>query len=81
MAASLRKTRPDTEPYEVWEAGDWTWKVLKFYKSHENTMADPYGRVFCQVITPMTSARGGLGDVYYSEIRSAATLVLTNYGE
>jgi hypothetical protein len=81
MAQSLRKTRPESDPYEVWQAGDWTWKVLKFYKSRENTIADPYGRVFCQVITPMTTAGGDLGDTYYREIRSAATLVSTNYGE
>jgi hypothetical protein len=78
---SLRKTRPSDNPYEVWQAGDWTWNVLKFYKSRDNTLADPYGRVFCQVITPMTSSRGDLGDVYYSEIRQSAQLVSTNYGE
>jgi hypothetical protein len=37
--------------------------------------------VFCQVITPMTTAGGDLGDTYYREIRGAATLVSTNYGE
>jgi hypothetical protein len=78
---SLRKTRPYDKPYEVWVAGDWTWKVLKFYKSRENTIADPYGRVFCQVITPNTTASGDLGDTYYREIRSAATLVASDYGE
>lgn len=78
---SLRKTRPYDQPYEVWKAGDWTWNVLKFYKTRENTLADQYARVFCQVITPMTSSRGDLGDVYYSEIRQNAQLVSTNYGE
>jgi len=75
--ATLRKTRPVSDPYEVWQAGSWTWKVLKFYKTRENTLADPYGRVFCEV----DGWEKEMGDVYYKEITSAATLVSTNYGE
>jgi len=75
--ATLRKTRPVEDPYEVWQAGSWTWKVLKFYKTRENTLADPYGRVFCEV----DGWEKEMGDVYYKEITSAATLVSTNYGE
>lgn len=77
MATSLRKTRPVSDPYEVWQAGDWTWKVLKFYKSRENTLADPFGRVFCDV----QGFEHDLGDVYYREITDNAVLVSSNYGE
>jgi len=75
--ASVRKTRPVTRPYEVWQAGDWTWKVLKFYKSRENTLADPYGRVFCDVV----GFAHDLGDVYYADIVKSARLVSSDYGE
>jgi len=80
---SLLKTRPVTEPYEVWQSldGSWTWRVLKFYKSRENTMKDEYGRVFCNVTSPFVSGRGELGDVYYSEVRKGNLLVSSNYGE
>ena len=81
MAASLRKTRPSTDPYEVWVAGDWTWKVRKFYKSRENTLADEYGRVLCDVSSPGTFGGHDTGDVYYREITRNATLVSSNYGE
>lgn len=74
--ASLRKSRPVSDPYEVWTQGDWTWKVLKFYKSREATLADPYGRVFCEV----DGFYKELGDVYYSEV-STGTLAHSNYGE
>jgi hypothetical protein len=76
---SLRKTRPVTDPYETWldPRTGWTWKVLKFYKSRENTLADEYGRVFCEV----DGFEKELGDVYYSEITKNATLLSSNYGE
>jgi hypothetical protein len=53
--------------------------VLKFYKSRENTLADPYGRVFCEV----DGFEKELGDVYYREVtgRGAHKLLQANYGE
>jgi hypothetical protein len=76
---SLRKTRPVTDPYETWfdHRTGWTWKVLKFYKSRTNTLADEYGRVFCEV----DGYEKELGDVYYREITRNATLLSSNYGE
>jgi len=62
------KSRPTDNPYFTIESGDWTWKVLKLYKSVKASMADPYSRAFCQVITPMTGSLGDLGDVYCSEV-------------
>lgn len=75
--ASLRRTRPVTHPYEVWSDGQWTWKVLKFYKTRESTIADPYGRVFCEV----QGLEKDLGDVYYADIMRVATLIKADYGE
>jgi hypothetical protein len=74
---SLKRTRPIDRPYEVWSGGGWTWKVLKFYKSYENTINDPYGRVFCEV----DGFEKELGDVYYSDIRNNADLISSDYGE
>jgi hypothetical protein len=78
---SLRKTRPVDNPYETWydPTSGWTWKVLKFYKSRANTIADPYGRVYCRVNGDFNET----GDVYYSEVtgRGNHTLVQANYGE
>ena len=78
---SLRKTRPVDNPYETWydPTSGWTWKVLKFYKSRANTMADRYGRVFCEVDGDYKE----MGDVYYAEVtgRGNNTLLQANYGE
>lgn len=73
MAIKNNKTRPVDNPYEVWTANGWTWKVLKFYS---NDLSDEYARVFCDVESPFAHE---MGDVYYREIRNAARLVETNY--
>jgi hypothetical protein len=78
---SLRKTRPADQPYEVWTAGEWTWKVRKFYKSRENTIADRYGRVLCDVSSPGTFGGVDTGDVYYHDIIHTAYLIDHDYGE
>lgn len=79
----LSKTRPVSDPYEVWQSpdGQWKWRVLKFYKSYENTKADDYARVFCNVTSPFVSGRGELGDVYYSVVTDGNELIFSNYGE
>jgi hypothetical protein len=66
------KTRPASDPYEVWVAGDWEWRVLKKWQADDNK---PQARWFCQVITPFTGPSGDLGDVYVSEIKSVALRV------
>ena len=79
---SLKKTRPSGQPYEIWTGpGGWRWEVRKFYKSRENTLADHYGRVLCDVSSPFTMGGHDTGDVYYHEITSNATLIHTDYGE
>jgi hypothetical protein len=71
----LAKTVKPEAAYEVWQARDWTWYVLKFYQTREATMKNPYGRVFCLVVTPFTGSHGDMGDVYYNEIYKNAKLV------
>lgn len=62
------KTRPVTDPYLTVQFDDWTWKVLKAYKSRKGEITDQYARWLCCVITPLTGSRGDLGDVYVREI-------------
>lgn len=68
------KTRPASDPYEVWVAGDWTWNVLKKYQSPAKEAENPYARWFCLVVTPIVP-RGELGDVYVTEITRVARRV------
>lgn len=81
MANLMGKTVDKANAYEVWERGDWTWYIRKFYKSRANTVNDPWGRVLCTVKSPMSIDSGDVGDVYYRDIADQAVLVSTNYPE
>jgi hypothetical protein len=69
------KTRPVTDPYEVWEGHGWTWRVLKKYESPEKEATDPYARWFCAVYSPYTQGGYDLGDVYVKEIKEQAVRI------
>ena len=66
------KTRTKDNPYEIWEAGDWTWYVLKKWQADDNK---PYARAFCLVVTPYTGDLGDLGDTYIADYKSVAQCV------
>lgn len=70
------KTRPKTNPYEIWRSldGGWEWRVLKKYQTPEGEAANPYARWFCSVTSPFCP-QGEMGDVYISEIKSQAVKV------
>lgn len=68
------KTRPTSNPYEVWRAGTWTWNVLKKYQAEDKERMNPYARWFCNVVTPIVP-EGELGDVYVRDITSMARRV------
>lgn len=76
MKNTCGKTRPKTDPYEIWRSldGSWEWRVLKKYQSPEGEAANPYARWFCSVTSPFCP-HGELGDVYISEIKSNAVKV------
>lgn len=76
MAIKCGKTRPQTRPYEVWVAGDWTWKVLKKY---QNDDAKPFATAFCAVTSPLTQGTTDMGDVYIADYKRVARLVATDY--
>lgn len=72
MKNPFAKTRPVSDPYEVWQSNDgWTWLVLKKWQIDD---AKPFARWFCLVKTPMVP-EGEMGDVYVSEIKSNARKV------
>ena len=69
MPNPCAKTRPVSNPYEVWEApGGWTWNVLKKWQIDDDK---PHARWHCFVTSPMCP-EGEYGDVYTSEIKSQA---------
>lgn len=70
------KTRPDSNPYEVWQSLDrtWTWKVLKKWQVDDDK---EYARWFCKVSSPIVP-EGEYGDVYVKEIKENAYLVQAN---
>lgn len=73
------KTRKIDNPYEVWKAGDWEWRVLKKYQSPEKEAQNPYARWFCAVQSPFTMEGWEYGDVSASEVKGSAELVEKNY--
>ena len=66
------KTRKVDNPYEVWSANDWTWKVLKKYQTPSKEAANPYARWYCCVTSPFTMGDGDFGDVYVRDIKGSA---------
>jgi hypothetical protein len=66
------KTRPLSNPYEVWESGDgWRWLVLKKWQADD---AKPYARWFCFVTSPFCPD-GEYGDTYVTDVTRYAHCV------
>jgi hypothetical protein len=74
MRNECGKTRDVSDPYEVWETpdGSWRWKVLKKWQGDDD---EEYARWFCCVTSPIVGEDGEYGDVYVSEVKSAARRV------
>jgi hypothetical protein len=73
MKNECAKTRPTTNPYEIWRSkdGTWEWRVLKKWQADDDK---PCARWFCDVHSPFVPD-GEMGDVYVREIKQQATLV------
>ena len=69
------KTRKLDDPYEIWVAGDWEWRVLKKYQNPENEAKNPYSRWFCAVKSPYTFGDYEYGDVYVKDITESAAQI------
>lgn len=65
------KTVQPENAYEVWQAGDWFWYVLKKYQTPSKEASNPYARWYCLVKTPIVP-EGEYGDVYVNEIKMNA---------
>ena len=68
------KMRTKETAYVVWQSrdGSWTWYVLKKYQAPTAEAKNEYARWMCLVITPMTGARGDMGDTYVRDITTHA---------
>ena len=67
------KTRPVSDPYEIWQSPDrqWTWRVLKKWQVDDNK---PFARWFCHVTSPFCPG-GELGDTYVTDVKAYARRV------
>lgn len=72
MKNTQAKTRPLDDPYEIWVAGNWEWRVLKKWQADDNKQ---YARWYCAVKSPMTYGSYEYGDVYVAEIKQYAVRI------
>lgn len=70
-----KKTRPQSNPYRIYKAGEWEWRVLK---SYQNDDTKPNARWFLAVKSPMTYGTYELGDGYVADIVGHGELVKVN---
>ena len=68
------KTRPKENPYAIYRADGWEWRVLKAYQSPAKELNNPYARWNCFVTSPMLP-KGEYGDTYVAEIVGQAVKV------
>jgi len=69
------KSRPVTNPYEIWVEGGWEWRVLKKYQAPHKEKENPYARWFCAVKSPYTFGSYDMGDVYCRDIIGTASRI------
>jgi hypothetical protein len=69
------KSRPATQPYAIYRAGDLVWHVCKTYKQPKSETGDLYARWFVWAKSPMTYGEFEGGDTYASEVRNYGRLV------
>ena len=61
------KMRPKENPYAIYRAGGWEWRVLKAYQNPAKELNNRFARWYCFVTTPMCPA-GEYGDTYVNEV-------------
>ena len=67
---TMAKTRKVNDPYEIWIAPGWEWRVLKKWQADDHK---PYARWFCAVVVPGTFGSYDMGDCYAAKIMQHAT--------
>lgn len=75
MANPFAKSRPVTQPYAIYRAGDMIWHVCKTYKTPKNEATDAYARWFVWAKSPMTYGEFEGGDTYRAEVIRYGRLV------
>ena len=75
MKNECSKTRKVDNPYEIWQSGDWEWRVLKKWQNPDAEKKNPYARWFCAVKSPYTYGGYDMGDVYVKDVTSNAMRV------
>jgi len=75
MKNECGKTRKVNEPYEVWIADGWEWRVLKKYQRPDLEAKNIYAVWLCAVKSPYTMGAYDLGDTYVTDITRYATKV------
>jgi len=65
------KTRDIENPYAIFYAGNWEWRVLKRYQSPDGEKKNEYARWLCAVQSPHTYGGWDMGDTYISDIPNA----------
>jgi len=61
-----RKTRPVSDPYEVWDVGFCLYNVISKQKSPKGEAADPYAR---WTVATTGGEYNEIGDMYASEVK------------
>ena len=69
-----RQVKPK-DAYEVWQAGEFTYWVLRKYKSPEAEAKDPFATWYCAVKSPATDGSFEFGDCYVADIKNGGVLV------
>lgn len=69
MKNTMGKTKPLEDPYEIWEAPGWEWRVLKKWQADD---FKPGARWYCAVKSPFTYGGYEYGDAYAKEIMDNA---------
>lgn len=62
----FNKTRGVNDPYEIYRADGWEWRVLRKYWLDDTR---PYARWYCAVKGPGTFGSYDLGDTYVTDVR------------
>ena len=74
MSNPFKKTADKADPYAIYSAGSFTWKVLSCSHGPKNGKKNPYARWFCFVTSNMCPD-GEFGDTYAAEVQQYGTLV------
>jgi hypothetical protein len=73
MANPFAKSRPVSQPYAIYRAGDLVWHVLKTYKQVKNE--DTYARWMVAAKSDATFGSFDMGDTYAAEVQRYGALV------